>query len=214
MGHIIISNASGGGGGGAVDIVADSVGLNKESTQLEIKDYLQDKNTSESVFLNPSGNSAFLSMVNSKSVFHDEYSGGSVFTNVINESVFLDTNTHESVFLDSFNKKSVFIDQSRAVSAFLDINGTGIFYDATNGLSAFIDQVNNRSAFVNQNGAAIFKASEVKTGQSTFANLESDINAAIIVANSAGKDVISHVIVAAPWDGVSPITYTWSLLLS
>ena len=37
MGHIIISSASGGGGGGgAVDIVADSVGLNKELTQLEI----------------------------------------------------------------------------------------------------------------------------------------------------------------------------------
>jgi len=74
--------------------------------------------------------------------------------------------------------------------------------------------VTGKSAFVNLAGGTIFKASEVKTGQSTFANLESDINAAIITANSMNKDVISHVIVADPWDGVSPITYTWSLLLS
>jgi len=255
MGHIIISSASGGGGGGgAVDIVADSVGLNKESTQLEIKDYLRDSNTAGSAFLDPAGNSVFLSLADSTSVFQGGYNGGSVFTNLSKESVFIDTNTHESVFLDSFNKKSVFIDQYRAISAFLDVNGAGTFFDTFNGLSAFvdqsngrsafidqvnntsafisqasgrsafidpgtnesafIDQVNNRSAFVNQNGAAIFKASEVKTGQSTFANLESDINAAILVANGAGKDVISHVIVADPWDGVSPITYTWSLLLS
>ncbi len=178
MGHIIISSASGGGGGGgAVDIVADSVGLNKEVTQQAINNNLID-------------------IINGASLGTDQ---------ITFRSSFVDQSTHRSAFVDQVNGVSAFVDQYSHQSVFVD-QGTG--------LSAFIDQISNKSAFVNLTGGTIFKASEVKTGQSTFANLESDINAAIIAANMANKDVISHVIVVDPWDGVSPITYTWSLLLS
>ncbi len=168
MGHIIISSASGGGGGGgAVDIVADSVGLNNEGTQQAINNNLID-------------------LSNGASVGTDQYN-------------------FRSAFVDQSTQRSAFVDQAYSRSAFVD---------QVSGRSAFVDQQTHTSAFVNINGGSIFKASEVKTGQSTFANLESDINAAIIAATVANKDVISHVIVSDPWDGVSPITYTWSLLVS